>query len=278
MTVVLSGAVIVAHSPGRNRPQSIDAPPKLSGLRIVLLGKSVSENSGVGNVLLGRAALDSEAHPDVVERVRGTLKNRHVMVINSPQLLQTNISDHQITQTVRECVSLSDPGPHVFILVLQYNDFTEEDMTRVKIVLKEFSEEAIKRTIVITTDEETHDAKGAPVKVNELIQQLNTECGGGHLHLEHEIEEWCSIVLQRIEKILRENSDEFLTCELYDYAEGSSVDEDPNRSFASLRTEEEEDSDADDDGKHQETHTEKKEAKGFLRNIPLMSYCKYSYI
>ncbi|XP_051745059.1 GTPase IMAP family member 8-like [Ctenopharyngodon idella] len=262
--------MIVAHSPGRNRTRSMDQPPRLSDLRIVLLGKSVSENSRVGNFLLGRAAFDSEAPPDVVERVGGKLKDRHVRVINSPQLLQTHLSLRHITQTVRECVNLSDPGPHVFILVLQHNDFTEEDTYRVKIILKEFSEEAIKRTIVITTDEETHDAKGAPVKVNKLIQQLNTEYGGGHLHLEHEIEKWCSIMLQQIQKILRENSEEFLTCELYDYAEGSSVDEDLNRSFASLRTEEE-DSDADDDGKHRESHTEKKEA-GFRRNIPLISY------
>ncbi len=74
----------------------------MSDLRIVLLGKSVSENSGVGNFILGRAALDNEAPLDVVERVRGRVKDRHVTVINSPQLLQTNISDHQLTQTVRD--------------------------------------------------------------------------------------------------------------------------------------------------------------------------------
>ncbi len=242
-------------------------------LRIVLLGKSVSENSGVGNFILGRAAFDSEAPPDVIERVGGILKDRHVTLINSPQLLQTNISDHQITQTVRQCVYLSGPGPHAFIIILQYKDFTEEDMRRVKTVLKEFSEEAIKRTIVITSDEETHDAEGASARANELIQQLNSECGGGHLQLDHKNKEWCSIILQRLEKFLGANSEEYLTPELYHDTEGSSVDEDWSRSFVSLRTEEEED--ADDDGKPY-THTKKKEAKGFLPNIPKISYCKYS--
>ncbi|XP_048022739.1 GTPase IMAP family member 8-like [Megalobrama amblycephala] len=159
------------------------------------------------------------------------------MVINSPQLLQTNISDHQITQTVRECVSLSDPGPHVFILVLQYKDFTEEDMTRVKYVLEKFSEEAIKRTIVITTDEETDE--GASVKTNELIHQFTAECGGGHVQLDNEIKRLISGVSQQLEKILRENNEEFLTCD-YD-AEETLVDEDQSRSFASLRTEEDPD-------------------------------------
>ncbi|XP_050958346.1 GTPase IMAP family member 5-like [Labeo rohita] len=150
-------------------------------VRIVLLGWSVSENSDVGNFILGRAAFDSEAPPDVVERVSGRLKDRHVIIINSPQLLQTNISDHQITQTVRECVHLSDPGPHVFILVLQHKHFTEDDLRRVKHLLKLFSEDAIKHTIVITTDEQTRRAKRTSVKPNTFIQQLTAECGGGHV-------------------------------------------------------------------------------------------------
>ncbi|CAM4313459.1 unnamed protein product [Leuciscus chuanchicus] len=244
-----------SSSPDLNRPN----------MRIVLLGKSVSENSGVGNFLLGRAAFDSEAPPGVVERVGGRLKDRRVMVINSPQLLQRHLSLHYITHTMRECVSLSDPGPHAFILVLQYNDFTEEDMRRVKQVLEEFSEEAIKRTIVITTDEETHDAKGASVKANEFIQHLKAECGGGHLQLEHE--ECLSEMSQQFEKILRENNEEFLSCEPYDYAEETLEDEDQSRSFASLRTEEEEDSDSKDDEQHQDTHTEKKKTKSFIHNL-----------
>ncbi|KAK9978700.1 hypothetical protein ABG768_020439, partial [Culter alburnus] len=232
---------VVRGSARRRRQSKERDPPYMSDLRIVLLGKSVSENSGVGNFLLGRAAFDSEAPPDVVERVGGRLKDRHVMVINSPQLLQTNISDHQITQTVRECVSLSDPGPHVFILVLQYKDFNEEDMTRVKYVLEKFSEEAIKHTIVITTDEETDEEtdEGASVKTNELIHQFTAECGGGHVQLDNEIKRLISGVSQQLENILRENNEEFLTCD-YD-AEETLVDEDQSRSFASLRTEEDPD-------------------------------------
>ncbi|KAL1246501.1 hypothetical protein QQF64_034635 [Cirrhinus molitorella] len=190
----LCDPVIAAYGHARSRSWSTDAPPNFSEvtpLRIVLLGKSVSENSRVGNFILGRAAFDSEAPPGIIERLRGRLKDRHVIIINSPQLLQTNISDHQITQTVRESVYLSDPGPHVFIVILQHNDFTKEHLRRVKIVLKEFSDEAIKRTIVITTD----DAEGASMSANELIQELNTECGGGHLQLDHKNEEWCSILL-----------------------------------------------------------------------------------
>ncbi|XP_026106939.1 GTPase IMAP family member 5-like [Carassius auratus] len=172
--------VIVSHNPPRRRKKSKSPPPlDMSVLRIVLLGKSVSENSLVGNLILGRAAFDSESPPDVVERVGGRLKDRHLIIINSPQLLQRNVSDQQITHTVRECVFLSDPGPHVFILALQYKDFTKKDLRRVKQVLKEFNDHAIKRTIVLTTDKASQ--RGASVKANEFIQQLTAECGGGHV-------------------------------------------------------------------------------------------------
>ncbi|RXN04924.1 GTPase IMAP family member 7-like isoform X1 [Labeo rohita] len=121
--------VIVVHNPRQRRRRSKQDPPQM---RIVLLGWSVSENSLVGNFILGRAAFDSEAPPDVVERVAGRLKDRHVIIINSPQLLQTNISEHQITQTVRECVHLSDPGPHVIVLLLKHEPCSAEDQERVE--------------------------------------------------------------------------------------------------------------------------------------------------
>ncbi|XP_048046165.1 GTPase IMAP family member 8-like [Megalobrama amblycephala] len=214
----------------------------MSDLRIVLLGKSVSKNSRVGNFLLGRAAFDSKAPPDVVERVGGRLKDRYVSIINSPQLLQTNISDHQIEQTLKECVNLSAPGPHAFILVLQDNDFTEKDMRRVKQVLKEFSEVAIKYTILLTTDDEAHGVNGPPLKVNKLIEQLTAECGGGHMHIEEGQPVWHSEIFRCIENILKEEHEPFLICDIYENIGGGRFVNELRRSEGSF-TSKKEDSD-----------------------------------
>ncbi|XP_026095700.1 uncharacterized protein LOC113067535 [Carassius auratus] len=246
-----------------------------SFVRIFLLGKSVSDNSGVGNFILGRAAFDSEAPPDVVERVGGRLKDRHVIIINSPQLLQTHLSLHQITQTVRECVNLSDPGPHAFILVLQCEDIIEKDIRRVNYVMKEFSEEAMRRTIVITTDKDTD--KRASVRANELTEQLTAGCGGGHLKFDNEKEIFRSGISQCLEKILRENREEFLICELYDNAEETSVVEEQSSSVGSVRTKEQkEGSYKHDDGKRKDNNTGIKEAKGcivLLKEVTTIREC-----
>ncbi|KAK2906513.1 hypothetical protein Q8A67_005498 [Cirrhinus molitorella] len=191
--------VFVVHYPPHRRRQSRDQPPEM---RVVVLGWSVSENSLVGNFILGRAAFDSEAPPDVVERVAGRLKDRHVIVINSPQLLQTNISDHQITQTVRECVHLSDPGPHVIVLLLKHEPCSAEDQERVEKVLLSFSESVYQHTMVISTQE--------PTQTNHILQNIIQKCANRHFSLQtssspHDL----LLTLEDIEKI---NDGQYLDC------------------------------------------------------------------
>ncbi|XP_067282596.1 GTPase IMAP family member 8-like [Pseudorasbora parva] len=207
-------------------------------LRIVFLGKNVSENSRVRNVILGINLHETEeptsSQQHTIFQIGGMVKDRHVMVINTLHLLNPNIYDHQITQTVRECVNLSAPGPHVFIIVLQSNDFTEEDTRRVKYVLKQFSEEAIKRTIVLTTD--TH---AGSVKKNTAIHELIEECGGEHLQFNERKPEWQSEIFKTVDKILKRHKEEYLTCEIYEDVIGTSVDIEPSRSDHSFRSDEE---------------------------------------
>jgi len=244
----------------------------VSELRIVLLGKSVSENSRVGNFILGRAAFDSEAPPDVVERVGGRLKDRRVTIINSPQLLHTHISEHQITQTVRECVYLSDPGPHAFILVLQNKDFTEEDMRRVKRVLEKFSEEAIKHTIVITTDEESN-ISWSPYFKNKSIHELIKECGGRHLQIDERNPEWRSEIFKSVDKILEENQKDCLTCDIFHDVKESSVDEEKSRSEDSVRSEEENEENYQEDKKErQKERSDEGTVQGLVCSFSEMSF------
>uniref|UniRef100_A0A8C1MT01 AIG1-type G domain-containing protein n=1 Tax=Cyprinus carpio TaxID=7962 RepID=A0A8C1MT01_CYPCA len=232
----------------------------LPSMRIVLLGKNVSDNSRVGNFILGTDAFKSEAPDEKMlhqysQRVGGRLKKSHVTVIINSQLFQPNISDHQITQTVKECVNLFDAGPHAFILILKHTDFTEEDLRRVKCVLKEFSEETIKHTIVLTTDEETHGGKQASVEVNEFIQQLTAECGGGHLQFKDK-KTTRSQIFKRVKNTLK----------IKYYPEtmketpkiGSSVDTEDSGSV---------DSDLSEDENIDESHKEKKEERR-TRGLP----------
>ncbi|XP_056308976.1 GTPase IMAP family member 8-like [Danio aesculapii] len=173
-----SRAVVRDSAHKRSQSKEIEHPDlsSTSPLRILLLGKSVSENSRVGNLILGRSAFDSEAPPDVVERVGGRLKHRHVTLINSPQLLHTHLSDDQITQTVRECVSLSDPGPHVVLLLLQHQQCSAEDQERVEKLQDSFSERLLQHTLVLSTQE--------PTEPNQILQKIIQMCSNRHFSLQ----------------------------------------------------------------------------------------------
>ncbi|XP_067272659.1 GTPase IMAP family member 7-like [Pseudorasbora parva] len=226
----------------------------LSGLKIVLLGKNTSENSRVGNNILGTAAFDSEASSysqQPVQKVSGEVEKRPITVINTPHLLQPNLTQHQITEGVSECLSLSAPGPHAIALVLQYNDFREENRQRVKTVLNLFSKKAIKHTIVLTTDEETRTSKWASMVMNNAIHNLIKECGGRHLQFDAISPGWRSEMFRRIEKMLKDENKEFLISNMYeDGGDGSSVDEDLSRSGGSVQEDDkEEDSEVNDSAK-----------------------------
>uniref|UniRef100_A0A8C1ZIW1 GTPase IMAP family member 8 n=1 Tax=Cyprinus carpio TaxID=7962 RepID=A0A8C1ZIW1_CYPCA len=248
------------------------ASSSVSDLRIVLLGKNESENSRVGNIILGREAFHTKA-PSYLQKkivsISEVVNERHITVINT-HLLQQNLSNQQTVQGVRECVSLSAPGPHVIVLVLQYNNFRENDRHRVKYVLNLFSKQAIKHTIVLTTDDESHTSKLTSVIWDIAIHNLIKECGGEHLQFDTGNTGWRSELFRRIEKILKKEHEEFLICEMYE-DDGSSVDQDQNKSGASVKgdNEEKEDSDLNEGTKTGRDGGDSRETEGELRIVLL---------
>ncbi|XP_052446114.1 GTPase IMAP family member 7-like isoform X1 [Carassius gibelio] len=187
--------------------------PDMSDLRIVLIGKNGSENRRVANTILGRAVFDSEATyylQQSSDRISGEVEERKITVFN-PHLLQPNFPQGEIIDGVRECVSLSAPGPHVFVLVLKYNNFRENDRQRVKYVLNLFSYQAMKHTIVLTTEDVQHRSQFT--SRNNSVHDIIKECGGGHLKFSTVSTGWRYEMFRRTEEIIKKESIEFLICE-----------------------------------------------------------------
>ncbi|XP_067282418.1 GTPase IMAP family member 7-like [Pseudorasbora parva] len=177
----------------RDRSTSCDRP-NMSDLRIVLLGKNASENNRVGNIILDKQVFGKHlTSPDVEEHSRQVM-GRNITVISTTHLLHSQHSLEKIAPTVSE---FSPPEPHVIILVLQHNDFSQKRRELIPSVLNCFGEQAMKRTMILTTDDEKRSAKQKPG--NEYIQQITEECGGGRLQLQNTQR---SQILKKVDEIV----------------------------------------------------------------------------
>uniref|UniRef100_A0A3B4WEQ2 AIG1-type G domain-containing protein n=1 Tax=Seriola lalandi dorsalis TaxID=1841481 RepID=A0A3B4WEQ2_SERLL len=186
----------------------------VSELRVVLLGNSWSERSSVGNFILGETEFNTEEEADCCQRVRGQLKEKHIVLINTPDLLHYNISEHKLTEHVRNCVSLSNPGPHVFLLVLQPEDFTEEQKLKLCRVLKLFSDQSIDHSLVlISTPREESSVFLENYKHDPLLRDMIRKCEYRFLWQKNlELDE----LLTRFSQIVKENNGDHVICDVFE--------------------------------------------------------------
>ncbi|KAM9743892.1 uncharacterized protein ACNS7B_011248 isoform 2-T3 [Menidia menidia] len=100
----------------RNSYQFI--PPNMSELRIVLLGGSWDERRDVGDFILG-------------------VKDLQVS------------TDDKMTEFIKDCERASHPGPHVFLLVVQPENFTENHKNSFCRVLEGFSDRSFDHSLIL---------------------------------------------------------------------------------------------------------------------------------
>ncbi|XP_075938556.1 GTPase IMAP family member 8-like [Anarhichas minor] len=186
-------------------------PPSMCELRVVLLGNSWSERSSVGNFILRETKFNTEEEPDHCLRVSGQLKEKKIVLINTPDLLHPNISADKLRQHVEDCESLSDPGPHVFLLVLQPEDFTEELKVKLCRVLKLFSDQSFDRSLILIST--PREESSASMDKDQPLKDLIRMCRYRYLNQKNlELPE----LLTRLGQTTKENNGEHVRCDVFE--------------------------------------------------------------
>ncbi|XP_049908058.1 uncharacterized protein LOC126394952 [Epinephelus moara] len=198
------------HQPLKHSRSYEFLPPDLSELRVVLLGNSWSEKSSVGNFILGETKFNTEEEPDCCLTERGQIKDKEIVLINTPDLLHLNISEDKLSEHVEKCVRLSDPGPHVFLLVLQPEDFTEEHKGKLDRILGKFSDQSFDHSLILisTPRKESSGFKDEP---DQPLKDMIRMCRYRYLKQKNlERPE----LLTRLGQTAKENYGEHVSCDV----------------------------------------------------------------
>ncbi|XP_034548775.1 GTPase IMAP family member 8-like [Notolabrus celidotus] len=184
-------------------------PPQMSELRVVLLGNSWSERSSVGNFILRETEFNTEEEPDDCLKVRRQIKEKDIVLINTPDLLSPHISEDRLTEHVTDCVRLSDPGPHVFLLVLQPEDFREEHKLRLCSVLKLFSDRSFDHSLILISSPRE---QGSKYTQYSPLKDMIRECRYRYVEqMNLELPE----LLTRLGQIVKEHDGEHVSCDVF---------------------------------------------------------------
>uniref|UniRef100_A0A671U9U6 AIG1-type G domain-containing protein n=1 Tax=Sparus aurata TaxID=8175 RepID=A0A671U9U6_SPAAU len=187
-------------------------PPSMSELKVVLLGNSWSLRKEVGNVILGTTVFNAHKAPDSCLIGRSQTEGQKMCLINTPDLLDPKIPEDKFRKHVETCQRLSAPGPHVFLLVLHPEDFTEEHKLKLCRVLNLFSDRSFDRSMVlISTPREESPGSTEDSTNHPVLQEVIRTCRYGSLSLKkpHRPE-----LLTHIGQIAKENTVKHLRCDL----------------------------------------------------------------
>lgn len=92
---------------------------------------------------------NTEKEPDRCLKGKGWFEGRTIIIINTPDVLHPDLSQLNLTKHVAECKHLADPGPHVFLLVLQPETFTVKHKQRLESILGDFSNRSFDHSLVL---------------------------------------------------------------------------------------------------------------------------------
>lgn len=152
-----------------------------------------------------------------------------LLVVDTPGIFDTTISDKNIQKEIFKCISISSPGPHAFILVLSFERYTKEQDKAVQHFIDYFGENIFQYSIVLFTRKDDLDEDGKLLDdfiktVPHTLQTIIEKCGKRVIAFNNRLKgdkrnEQARELLSMISKNVDKNNGDCYKNEMYEKAE-----------------------------------------------------------
>ncbi|XP_076115508.1 uncharacterized protein LOC143083162 isoform X2 [Mytilus galloprovincialis] len=213
--------------------QEISGVVDSTELRMVILGKTGTGKSATGNTILGRPEFKSEPSgvsiTECCHLATNTRFDRKIVVVDTPGLYDTGMTNEQVTKEIVKCIGMTAPGPHAILLTVNIGRFTKIEHDTVKHLVDHFGVGMYKYLMVVftraddleDTKEDFRDhVKKYPQSLMTLLNLCDNRCIPFNNKLSGESQEnQVRSLINTVDKVVNENGGVCYTNEMYEEAE-----------------------------------------------------------